>query len=59
LKYFKKVNIIILKKSKKNDYLKPKLYIFIIFLIIFNKVLEVIISRKFNNITEKYKLLLL
>jgi len=32
---------------------------FIILLNIFNKILEIVISRKLNNITEEYKLLLL
>ncbi len=59
LKYFKKINIIILKRLKKGDYLELKLYKFIIFFNIFNKALEIIISRKLNNIAEEYKLLLL
>jgi len=44
---------------KKGDYLEPKSYKFIILLDKFNKALEVIISRKLNNIAEEYKLLLL
>ncbi len=58
-RYFKKINIIIFKKLKKGDYLKLKLYKFIVLLDIFNKALEVVISKKLNNITEEYKLLLL
>jgi len=44
---------------KKGDYLELKLYRFIILLNTFNKALEVVISRRLNNIAEKYKLLLL
>jgi len=48
-----------LKKPKKGNYLKLKLYRFIILLDTFNKALEVVISKRSNNIIKEYKLLLL
>jgi hypothetical protein len=44
---------------KKDNYLELKLYKSIVLFNIFNKTLEVIISKKLNNITEEYELLLL
>jgi len=54
---FKKANIIILKKLKKEDYLKLKLYSLITLLNTLKKVLEVVIIKKLGNFIKKYKLL--
>jgi len=54
---FKKANIIILKKLKKEDYLKLKLYYLITLLNTLKKVLEVVIIKKLGNFIKKYKLL--
>jgi len=53
------VNIIILKKSKKEDYFELKSYRLITLLNTLGKALEAIISKKLSNIIKKYNLLLL
>jgi len=45
LREFKKVNIIILKKLKKEDYIILKAYYLIILLNTFNKALKLIVIR--------------
>ena len=57
-KKFKKINIIIFRKFKKDDYSKFKMYKLIIFLNILNKALKTIIIIRFNNYVEKKKNLL-
>ncbi len=47
----------ILKKLKKEDYLKLKLYYLITLLNILKKVLIIIIIKKLNNFIKEYKLL--
>ena len=59
LKKFKKVNIIIFRKFKKNDYSKFKAYKLIIFLNTLNKAFEIIIIIRFNDYVEKNNLLTL
>ena len=49
-------NIIILRKPAKKNYLKIKVYRLIALLNILNKALEIIIGKKFNKITEGYKI---
>jgi len=51
--------MIILKKSRKEDYSKSKLYRLITLLDTLGKALEAIVSKKLSNIIEKYNLLLL
>ena len=53
LKEFKKVNIIILRKFKKNNYSKFKAYKSIAFLNTLNKTLKTIIIVRFNNYIKK------
>lgn len=57
LKQFKKTWTVILRKLKKNDYIKLKMYWFIAFLNTMSKVLELIIIRKLSNITKIYHML--
>jgi hypothetical protein len=45
-KTFKKINTIILKKAKKNDYIISKTYQLIIFLNIMNKIMKSIINKR-------------
>jgi hypothetical protein len=45
-KTFKKVNTIILKKAKKNDYIISKTYRFIILLNIMNKIMKSIMNKQ-------------
>ncbi len=54
---FKKANIIILKKLKKEDYLKLKLYYLFTLFNTLRKVLKVVIIKKLSNLIKKYKLL--
>ena len=42
-----------LRKPDKNNYLKLKIYRFIILLNILGKILKLIIIKKFNDIAEK------
>jgi len=44
---------------KKDDYLELKLYRPIVLFNTFSKALEIVISKRLNNIVKKYKLLLL
>jgi len=53
------VNIIILKKPRKEDYSESKSYRLIALLDTLGKALEAIVSKKLSNIAEKYNLLLL
>ena len=57
-KKFKKVNIIIFRKFKKDDYSKFKIYKSIVFLSTLNKALKTIIIIQFNDYVEKKKILL-
>ncbi len=54
---FKKANIIILKKLKKEDYLELKLYYLITLLSTLKKALKVVIIKKLGNLIKEYKLL--
>jgi hypothetical protein len=56
-KTFKKVNTIILKKTKKNDYIISKTYRFIIFLNIMNKIMKSIMSKWIAWLTKTHRLL--
>ena len=58
LKKFKKINIIILRKFKKNDYSKFKVYKSIVFLSTLSKAFKTIIIIRFNDYIEKNNLLL-
>ena len=55
--FFRQANIIILRKSDKDDYLKLKIYRLIVLLDILNKILKLIIIKKFNNIAERNNML--
>ena len=46
-----------LRKPGKNDYLKLKIYRFIVLLNILNKILELIIIKGFSDIAEKNNIL--
>ena len=52
-KEFKKMNIIIFRKFKKDDYLKFKAYKSIAFLNTLNKIFETIIIVRFNDYIKK------
>jgi hypothetical protein len=56
-KTFKKVNTIILKKTRKNDYIISKTYRFIILLNIMNKIMKSIMNRRITWLTKTYRLL--
>jgi hypothetical protein len=56
-KTFIKINTIILKKAKKNDYIISKTYRFIIFLNIMSKIMKSIMSRRIAWLTKTYRLL--
>jgi hypothetical protein len=56
-KTFKKINTIILKKTKKNDYIISKTYRFIIFWNIMNKIIKSIMNRRIAWLTKTYRLL--
>ena len=58
-KEFKKVNIIIFRKFKKNDYSKLKAYKSIVFLNTLNKIFKTMIIVHFNDYIKKKNLLLL
>ena len=56
-KLFKEVNIVVLKKSNKPDYLEPKAYRPIALLDTLGKALEIVISRRLAGLAESYNLL--
>ena len=56
LEKFKKINIIIFRKFKKNDYSKFKTYKSIVFLNILNKTFKTIIIVQLNNYIKKKKI---
>lgn len=58
LKEFKKVNIIILRKSKKKNYIESKSYRRIVLLNILSKTLKIIIARRLSNYVEDNNMLL-
>jgi hypothetical protein len=49
---FRKIHIIILKKSKKKNYMNVKMYKWIAFLNICDKVLKSMIARRINDLTK-------
>ena len=49
--------MIILRKLDKNNYIKLKIYRFIILLDILKKTLKSVIIKKFSDIAEKYNIL--
>jgi hypothetical protein len=57
LKTFKKINTIILKKVKKDDYITSNMYQFIIFLNIINKIIKSIMNKRIAWLTKTYRLL--
>jgi hypothetical protein len=57
-RYFRKTNIIALKKSNKSNYTNLKTYKSIAFLNTLSKTLKSIIVRRISNLTETHKLLL-
>jgi hypothetical protein len=56
-KTFKKVNMIILKKARKNDYITSKTNQFITFLNIMSKIMKSIMSRRIAWLTKTNRLL--
>ncbi len=58
-KKFYKINIIMLRKSKKKNYFESKSYKLITLLNILRKTLKIVITRRFNNYVEDNDLLLL
>jgi hypothetical protein len=54
---FREVNIIILKKSNKNNYINFKTYRFIALLNTIDKAFEFIIVRRINTFTKTYEML--
>ena len=58
-KEFKKVNIIIFRKFKKNDYSKFKMYKSIAFLRTLSKIFKIIIIIRLNDCVKKINFLLL
>ncbi len=56
-KQFKKAQTIVLCKSKKSNYIDLKMYWFIALLNIMNKILESIMIKRLNNITETHHML--
>jgi hypothetical protein len=56
-KTFKKVNTIILKKAKKDDYIISKMYRFIILLNIMSKIMKSIMSKRIAWLRKTYRLL--
>jgi len=57
LKQFKKVQTIILCKSKKNDYINSKVYRLIALLNIMSKTLKSIMIKRLNDLAETYHML--
>ena len=57
LKQFKKAQMIVLCKLKKNDYTDSKTYWFIALLNIMSKALKLIMIKRLSNITETHHLL--
>jgi hypothetical protein len=56
-KTFKKVNTIILKKAKKDDYIISKTYRFAILLNIMNKIMKSIMNKRIAWLTKTHRLL--
>ena len=56
--YFKKTIIIILRKLEKKDYIKLSSFRFITLLDILNKILELIILKRFRYVVKVYSILL-
>jgi len=56
---FKKVNIIIIKKLRKKNYINPKTYRPIILLKIIKKIIKLILAKRINNLIKKYYFLLI
>ncbi len=56
-KEFYKINIIVLRKSKKEDYFESKSYRSIVFLSTLRKALKTVITRRLNNCAEDNDLL--
>ncbi len=54
---FRKIHIIILKKSRKKNYTNVKMYKSIAFLNTFDKVLKSVIARRINDLTKIYDFL--
>jgi len=57
LKQFKKAQTIVLRKSKKSNYIDLKMYQLIILLDIMNKTLKSIMIKRLNDITETHHML--
>ena len=53
------VNMIVLKKPKKEDYTDLKVYRLIILLLTLKKILEIIIIKRLNNYIKENNLLLI
>ena len=56
-KEFRKTNIIVLRKSKKEDYFEPKSYRSIALLSTLRKTLKIVIARRLNDCVEDNNLL--
>ena len=56
-KLFKKVNIVVLKKSNRLNYLESKAYRPITLLDTLGKALKIVISRRLTGLAESYNLL--
>ena len=56
-KQFKKAQTIVLRKSKKSDYIDSKTYRFIALLNIMNKTLKSIMIKRLSDIAETYHML--
>ena len=54
LKEFKKVNIVMLKKPKKDDYSAPKAYRLIVLLSTLGKALESVVVKRLSNYTKRF-----
>jgi hypothetical protein len=52
-----KINTITLKKAKKNDYIISKMYQFIFFLNIMNKIMKSIMNKQITCLSKTYRLL--
>ena len=57
MREFKIVNIIVLRKSGKDNYIVPKLYQPIALLSTLGKALKVVVVKRLSDFAEKYNLL--
>ena len=56
-KEFRKINIIVLRKSKKKNYFEPKSYRLIALLSTLKKALKIVIARRLSDCVEDNSLL--